>query len=736
MVTLLAISISGVQSVSAQSGSDDKLTLEEAMLARKANGLPYGVRASAAGNFAAWIDRGNIRIADAPDFEPRILVNKDANRSPEAIYLAPDGKTILYIVDQSKNCIAEAVQPPGLDKPADATSQQSGEPGCDSDNKPALWEVDVNSGQQKRVATGADVPKGNIANSYFGSRSAPDLTFSPDGNAFAFSDGNILYEFRRDQQRKWRRSRLTQKEPKNMGATDIDSVTYSPDGKKIAFVSSRRAGQTYIGIHKISSQETVYIDPSIYRDISPVWSPNSKEVAFIRTPGNWPMAYRFTQMREGAPWSLVVANADSGEHRTIWKADRGPGSAYEPFSPGFAPIWTPKDEILFGWEKTGWHLIYAVPSNGGKARLLTPGKGEITNPILSKDGNTVFFEWNKGDLARKHIWSVALTNGAEPVAVTSGEGVEVRPTTIGNDQLAYLARYRGDKPATVMIRNADGSTRPLQMLKGYEQKILAAVWNKFASSTVEYISAKDGVSSSHIFIEPSTPPPPGGYPVVVQAHGGPTYQTLPGSGRFFLGQYLASRGYVYVSMNYRGGLGFGLDYRTPPKTGGNGGSETLDIAAVAAHLKSRDDVNPKKIGIMGTSYGGHIVGQAMSRLSKDFAAGVSQVGVADWVLELKKDTEEQGWESQPTRYTRLSERLRIEDLAHASSPTSMVDRWRGPILFTLGELDRAGHVESAIDLGYRLLEQGVEVEVYIDPTAGHSLFAAPEIVDFFERHLR
>ncbi|MEM9263828.1 MAG: prolyl oligopeptidase family serine peptidase, partial [Pseudomonadota bacterium] len=230
--------------------------------------------------------------------------------------------------------------------------------------------------------------------------------------------------------------------------------------------------------------------------------------------------------------------------------------------------------------------------------------------------------------------------------------------------------------------------------------------------------------------------PPSGYPVVVQAHGGPTYQTLPGFGRFFLGQYLASRGYLFVNMNYRGGLGFGLEYRTPEGAGANGGSETLDLAALAKHLKGRDDVDPEKIGIMGTSYGGHIVGQAMSRLADDYAVAVSQVGVADWVVELKKDSEEQGWSSAPTRYTRLSERLRIEDLAHQASPSSKADQWRGPVLFTLGELDRAGHVESAIDLGYRLMEQGVEVEVYIDPEGGHGTFAVDEIVDFFDRRLR
>jgi dipeptidyl aminopeptidase/acylaminoacyl peptidase len=241
-------------------------------------------------------------------------------------------------------------------------------------------------------------------------------------------------------------------------------------------------------------------------------------------------------------------------------------------------------------------------------------------------------------------------------------------------------------------------------------------------------------------INPKSPPPPGGYPVIVAVHGGPEARVMPGGSYYFgFGQYAASHGYLFMDINYRGSIGFGLDYRFPEGRGATGGSEVKDLAGLVTYLKSRGDVNPKRIGIMGASYGGHVVGLAMSRLPEDFAAGASLFGVADWVVEMKKDqqddTDEGIPQSAPPAFIRLSERTKIEDLAYESSPAAHLEHWRGPTLLTEGDLDRQGHMESTIDLGYRLLAQGVPVEFYIDPAGHHDVFPQQRVFEFFERNL-
>ena len=105
-------------------------------------------------------------------------------------------------------------------------------------------------------------------------------------------------------------------------------------------------------------------------------------------------------------------------------------------------------------------------------------------------------------------------------------------------------------------------------------------------------------------------------------HGGPPRQMLVGfhymsaySWMYALNEYFASKGYVVLSVNYRGGIGYGLGYREADKFGIGGGSETNDILGAVAFLKGRGDVDAKRIGAWGGSYGGLMTALALARAS-------------------------------------------------------------------------------------------------------------------------
>ncbi|MEM9257542.1 MAG: prolyl oligopeptidase family serine peptidase [Pseudomonadota bacterium] len=687
---------------------EERFSLDTALQAQSLPSAGSGVEISKDTDFLAWIDSGDLRIARQPDFVPQTVLKRDEVGPIRFIYPSRDGETIFFIRGRSIMSFG------------DLSKQDDRE----------LWSVHVPTGQRALIARGDDVPEGPIERNYFGARAKPNLVFAPAGDAFAFAEGNALFEFRRSEDGSWRRKQLLDSEPQHMAGKKLSGIAYSPDGSKIAFTSTRKARQSFVAVVDLDSGKTRYLQPGFFKDDAPVWSPDSSRLAFMRLPGNWPMTYRFTTKSEGAPWSIMLADIENGKVDTLWTADPGPGSVNSA-SPMF---WTEDGRILFRWEKTGWHRLYAVSAAGGEPVLLTPGKGEVSMFDVSPDGRTLAYASNSGDLARRHVWILDLSTG-ENNPLTAGEGVEDLPRYTAGGHLTYFETYRPDGAPRLMAGNGEGDASPVALLTPQRQGTVDALWSEFSPVQVLWLKARDGVESPHVLIMPSSPPPPEGYPVIVQAHGGPATQTLPGGGYFTFGQYLASQGYLYVSMNYRGGTGLGLSYRNAAGAGADGGSEWKDLAALASYLKGRNDVNGARIGIFGVSYGGHIVGQAMSRLPKDYAVGVSHVGVADWVVELKKDSEDQGWMSAPTEYMSLSERLRIEDLAHASSPTSRIENWQGPILFTLGELDRAGHMESAIDLGYRLLEKGdVTVEFYVDPAGGHRAYHE-QAYEFFKEHL-
>jgi len=358
-------------------------------------------------------------------------------------------------------------------------------------------------------------------------------------------------------------------------------------------------------------------------------------------------------------------------------------------------------------------------------------------PTLSADGRSVVYGTNLDDVARLHLWRVAVSGG-EPQQLTKGAGVEHSPKLLADGSIAYIGNVNGRMPNARRVMLSSGRDLVLTPAST-EEASQHKVWSEFVDQQVVPVRAEDGLLTYHLMMVPRGSAPKGGYPVIVASKGGPTGRVSPGNGVYTaLGQYAASQGYIFVEINYRGCDGFGLEYRLPEGRGATGGSEVKDLDALARYLRSRPDVDANRIGIMGGSYGGHMVGLALSRLPQYYAAGVHMSGVSDWVIEMKKD-QLQGWPSAPPEYIRLSERIQIEDLAFESSPPAHIAAWRAPTLFTMGELDTSGHMESIIDLGYRLMEQGVHVEFSIAPEAGHAGPRArpPEkVFEFFERTLQ
>ncbi|WP_293858781.1 S9 family peptidase [Steroidobacter sp.] len=663
----------------------------------------------ASGRYAAWIEGSKLMIAFAPDFKPKELLATPDGSALNAAYASPDDVSLYY---------------------TRGTETAAFGPYAAKDTR-EFWRVDVTTGQTQRLATGRDVPEGKPV-------------FSPKGRSFAIVRGPMVYEYWLEGDRLLQRPML-ENNAEHYAAKKLTSLAYSPDGRRLAFVSWRKAGQSYVAIVDVQSGKARYLQPGIFRDHSPVWSPDGREVAFVRTPGNWTREYRFSAEKQGAPWSLLVAAADGDSLRTLWQADAGVGSVFDAYGVGSwlereletsQLLWTAGGHIVFPWEKTGWVSVYAIPAKGGAPRSLMQGTGEVTMPVPSIDGRSLLFASNVDDSARLHVWRAPL-NGGDAERLTSG-GVEHSPVALAGGVVAYVGNDKGRMPNRHMLMTGAASRRALGAYPRDSARN-RKLWEQFVDVEVVPVQASDGIVTQQLIYWPRGVPPKNGYPVIISAKGGPEGRVSPGNGVYTaLGQFAVSRGYGFVEMNYRGGTGNGLDYRVPAERGAKGGSEVRDIEALVRHLRGRRDVDAKRVGIMGGSYGGFIVSLALTRLRQYFAAGVHMSGVGDWVGEMKLDQRDEAWASAPPEYIQLSERMQIEELAFRSSAPANIAAWRAPTLITMGEMDRSGHMEGIIDLGYRLLEQGTHVEFSIAPEAGHSGPRArpmDKVFEFFERTL-
>ena len=104
---------------------------------------------------------------------------------------------------------------------------------------------------------------------------------------------------------------------------------------------------------------------------------------------------------------------------------------------------------------------------------------------------------------------------------------------------------------------------------------------------------------------------------------------------YAMNQFLASRGYIVLSVNYRSGTGYGLNFREALNYGATGASEFNDVMGAGLYMKQRPDVDPQRIGVYGGSYGGYLTAHALARASDLFAAGVDIHGVHDWNVGIR-----------------------------------------------------------------------------------------------------
>lgn len=220
-------------------------------------------------------------------------------------------------------------------------------------------------------------------------------------------------------------------------------------------------------------------------------------------------------------------------------------------------------------------------------------------------------------------------------------------------------------------------------------------------------------------------------------HGGSRRQMMLGfhsmgyySNAYAMNQYLASRGYIVLSVNYRSGIGYGLDFREALQYGRDGASEFNDILGSGKYLSSRDDVDPARIGVWGGSYGGFLTALALARASDIFAAGADMHGVHQWQLPSSWHTSDPAVEAQ---------RLKT---AWESSPMAYVSTWRSPVLLIQGDDDSNVPFSQTVSLARALQREGVPLEELIFPDEIHGFllhrnwlraYRAEE--DFFDRHL-
>ena len=559
------------------------------------------------------------------------------------------------------------------------------------------------------------------------------MRWSPDGARIAFVSDRVDHSFVGIYDVRTRDLKFLAP-----GVDHDTSPTWSPDGKQIAFI--RRPGTPF-------GQQAQQGTGSLGNPNGPAFNPQAVGRGGRGGRGLSTSSGRGGRGRgdvEEAPRGddrpgLYSAAFKGGYTLSFWVADAATGDAHEfwhdaPTDREFANVnavqWADADHVIFQAEPEEWIRYYSVrvpppppagdgvpgPAENGTGMtetptMLTPGDGMVENVGLSTDGKYLFYCTNAGDIDRRHIWKVSPAGG-QAVQVTRGETIETYPAVLGSGRQVAVLSADAKRPFSVGIVPADGGEQTIVFpsLKDYPIDSLVTPQQAITK-------ASDGLEIHNQLFLPKDLKPGEKRPAIIFVHGGPVRQMLLGGHymhfyhiAYEVNQWLASKGYVVMSVNYRSGIGYGKSFRMAPNTGGRGNAEYEDVVVGGKYLQSRPDVDANRIGIWGLSYGGVLTSQALARNSDIFKVGVDLAGVHLWGSSLDPD-----------------------DISYRSSTVSAIDTWKSPVLLVHGDDDRNVQFSQTTGLVQLLRAHNVYYELIVYPDDTHEPLLHKRYLHAFNR---
>ncbi len=598
----------------------------------------------------------------------------------------------------------------------------------------------------------ARVEKNLSIEKLYTTRQVSGATWSPDGKTVAFvsnlSGRNNIWTVAADGG--W---------PMQLTVSNERQTTpaWSPDGKWIAYVSDYDGDEQW-DIFLVSPKTGQVVNLTNTREIAeenPTWSHDGRYLAYTvkpKTSSVFEIDVYDTVMREVKHLTSGTAN-DRMNTTPIWSADgkfivytqvqaKGTDSNIFLVDVGNAQstLLTPHDgEKIFGAHDIspdGKHVLITSNAANGydnvglldvasrKIHWLTQDKWEISGQNFSSDGKFLIYTANVEGNLDIYSYDIATERARAlplPKGLNRPSGSE-SPFTRDNSRMLY--NHTGPTaPTDLWIYSlADGKSHQLthSLVGGVRSEDMVEPY------LVHYPS-KDGKWTIPAFVYvPYNLPHNPEHPAIVYVHGGPTSQTMNTFNRFV--QYMANQGYIVIAPNYRGSTGYGKDFQQA-NLFDMGGGDLEDVLAAADWIKQTGYVDPKKLILMGGSYGGYLTMMGVTKAPEVWAAGAPIVPFVNWFTEIQNEDPV----LQQSDLATMGDLVKNKALYEDRSPINFVDRIKAPLYLLAGGNDPRCPKSEAQQVVDAIKKRGGAAEYKVYENEGHGFAKVENQIDAYKR---
>lgn len=445
------------------------------------------------------------------------------------------------------------------------------------------------------------------------------------------------------------------------------------------------------------------------------WSDDGRRAAMLARSGD--NKDRWVMLLDSATGRTRVL---ATEHNDAWTG--GPGA--------FTLGWLPDNKtVYFQSEASGFAHLYAVSTDEGSAapRQLTSGEFEVSDVRLASDKTKFYFTSSEGSFFERHLYSMATTGGAR-TRLTTMRGNNAAEVSLDDKMLAVVRSY-SNTPSELYLQETSANAEPKRITTSPTAEWSAHNW---VDPQIINFKASDGATVYARLYKPATTRRARREksPAVIFVHGAGYLQNVHKWWSTYYREYmfhhlLVERGYTVLDIDYRGSAGYGRDWRTGIYRF-MGGKDLTDHTEGAAYLAREHNVDPKRIGIYGGSYGGFITFMAMFTTPDVFAAGAALRPVTDWAHY-----------NHPYTANILNLPQEDREAYERSSPIYHAQGLKGALLICHGMVDTNVHFQDSVRLAQRLIElrkENWELAVY--PVEDHAFERADSWADEYKRILK